>query len=163
MALSSDLEKIFPLTLSLLEAEESQRFQHEFEKDWGFERLHFFPMLLKSHKCPQKILEVGDYEYLQFFLQSQTFSAVSSGPHLQLNTSLQFFPLRSASEILGKEPGLYLLWKSAGQVQERKATFEEAQLLDRLREDQMLFEADLSSQEKEIAENFFAWGILQPS
>jgi len=160
MSLSPDLQKIFPLTFSRLPAEMGSSLQREFEVDWGLGKLHFFPMLIRHKKFSTEIQEIADYEYLRHWLRSENFSFRLLGAHLILNPSLQFLLLHASAGVLNKEPGVYLLWKKDSEVLERKATREEADLLDRLREDQVVYARDLSFQELQTVEKMRALGIV---
>lgn len=160
MALSPDLKKIFPLTFSLLPMDAGASLQREFEVDWGLGKLHFFPMLIRHKKYSPQIQEIADYEYLRYWLQSESFSDRISGAHLILNPSLQFLLVHASAETLKKEPGVYLLWKCQSEVLEKKATREEADLLDRLRDDQMVFLKDLSELEQLTIQEMRSLGIV---
>lgn len=163
MSLSPDLQKIFPLTFALLPAQMGSSLQSEFEADWGLGKLHFFPMLIKHKKFPANVQETADYEYMKWWLANESFSSSVKGAHLVLNPSLQFLLIQASAETLKKDPGVYLLWKTESEVRERKATREEASLLDRLRDDHMIFEKDLNDSEIQILQKLRTLGIVENS
>jgi hypothetical protein len=84
---------------------------------------------------------------LNFWLESDDCPWRSEAGRLVLNPSLQTLILTEAAKFLNKEPGIYLLWKAQGKIHEKKISREEAGLIDRLREDQILFEKDLPQAE----------------
>jgi hypothetical protein len=163
MALSPDLQEIFPLTFSQLTPKKANELRAEFHSDWGFENLHFFPMLVRQKKYPLAVIEIADYEFLRHTLEEQTFPRSAPTAHLSLDPSVQFTLVHSSAAVLEKAPGVYLLWKKKNQLQEKILSEDEALFLDRLREDQLVYETDLTPQEALVVERFRSLGILKPS
>ncbi len=148
MDLSLDLEKIFPQTFLVLGAESASKVRDEFEREWGLRSLHFFPMVLREKKFPLAIVEIADYEFQIHFLRTQEFRARSSvTANLVVHASCQFVRISAASAALKKAAGLYVIWKSANEIQEKRLEMHEAALLDRLREDLPVYRKSLNEDE----------------
>lgn len=150
MELSPSLQKLFPITFSLLPEAAARAFQSEFENHWGFEKLHFFPMLVREKKFSEQITEVADFEYLVSWLEKQDSATRLSGSHLYMNPTAQVILLTEGAAALGREPGVYVLWRKKDSVCDRKMTKEEALLLDRLRDDQIVHRQELDPDESKL-------------
>jgi hypothetical protein len=150
MDLSPALQEIFPLTFSLISEAQSLSLRKEFSRDWGLDQIHFFPMLVRQRKFEVRVIEIADYEYLKHWLKDQILSRSLSAAPFVLNPTLQFIWLGEAAEILRKDPGLYALWKWDGQDLEKMLSPIEAQVLDRLREDQIFLQSEFSEDQNTI-------------
>lgn len=160
MALSLNLQRIFPLTFSLLPPTVAAALCSEFENSWDFERLHFFPMLVRQKKISHEVTEVADFEYLQDWLQRQDGEVKLQGDHLYLNPSAQILLLTAGAQVLKREPGVYVLWKKKNQVCDRHLNQAEAEFLNRLQEDHLLFRRDLSASELPLLRELIAEKIV---
>ena len=112
------LLKVFPRTLAELRAAQQEYFVQDFLQSDFSDKLHFFPMFLKSSKVSLPTQEVAHYESLQWSLQGMDFSLSKSDRQespvdLQLNPSFQWLELGAGALLLGKKPGVYGLWKNA--------------------------------------------------
>lgn len=161
MTLSPDLQEIFPLTFSLLEAEKAEGLRAEFLKDWGVHNLHFFPMLLREKKYPPSVVETADYEFQMFYLKQESFPLRRDlGENIIVHPSCQFLHLQSAAAVLGWQRGLYVFWKNGERIEKKRLNLAEVSLLDRLQDDMILFRRDLSSDEVHVLESLLAIGIV---
>lgn len=107
-------------------------------------------MLVRQRKCDDRIVEIADYEYLKHWLKDQSPSRSLSQAPFVLNPTLQFIWLGKSAEILKKDPGLYALWKWNDCDQEKKLSPSEAQVLDRLREDQIFLQSEFTEDQNAI-------------
>lgn len=160
MNLSLSLREIFPITFSLLSEEQERELTVEFEAEWGLGKLHFFPMLIRQKQFSETLQEVADYEFLRHLVASEAPFSLRPRAHFFLHPSVQYLLIRSAADTLMKDPGVYLLWKSEGCINERRVSEAEALLLDRLKDDQLVYPQDLSSEEQPIAEELKELGIV---
>jgi hypothetical protein len=161
MDLSLDLEKIFSQTLSALGAEDAAKVRADFEQEWGVRNLHFFPMVLREKKYSLAVVEIADYEFQIHFLRTQDFGVRPSGSaNLIVHASCQFIRISAASVILKKNAGLYVIWKIANEIREKRLEMSEAALLDRLREDLPVYRKSLSDDEYQTLLNLMKLGII---
>lgn len=161
MSLSSDLTTIFPITFSLLGFEQGAHLQSQFLKDWGLHNLHFFPMVLREQRYPLAAIEAADFEYQIYFLRSQSFSSKSSlSANLTVHLSCQFVQISVSADVLSRPPGLYVLWKNAETIHERRLDKAEAYLLDRLQDDLPVYRQGLDRAELLILKKLLSLGIV---
>jgi hypothetical protein len=160
MDLSLALSQIFPITWSLLSDSEKKNVFEEFSASWGIEDLHFFPMLLRQMRLGDQVIEAAHYEFLKFWTPQLEVSLKTSTIPYVLNPTLQFVSLNAAAGLFGKDPGLYLLWKWNEQLREMMLFKDQAALLDRLQEDQILLRTELSSKQNEILDQLLTLRIV---
>jgi hypothetical protein len=150
--MSRSLEQIFPQTWDLLGSKEKSVLLPRFIAEWGADRPHFLPMLLREQGRPPEIVETADYEYLRFWAASQEEPEVV-GEEWVINPTAQVIRLDSACSVLEKEPGLYLIYRSSAGVRDYRLDFQEAKILDRLKSDVRFQLAELSDTERGVLEN----------
>jgi hypothetical protein len=162
MMKAMDLASIFPRTFSLFGKQEAQDLADQFLTDWGAEHLHFFPMYLRRNQYSSLAVEASDFEYQLHALsrQDMKFRQPQTPEILALNPSCQFLRLQEASRLLGRSPGLYVLWKSGEQVAEKILSLNEAAILDRLREDLPLYRNELSAPEARVVSDLLSLEII---
>jgi hypothetical protein len=162
MQKSMDLASIFPRTFSLFEKQEAQDLTTRFLTEWGMGHLHFFPMYLRQSRYSSMAVEASDFEYQLHALANQDliFRKPQMTEMLVLNPSCQFLRLQEASRLLGRSPGLYVLWKSGEQVAEKILSLNEAAILDRMREDLPLYRNELSAPEARIVSDLLMMDIV---
>ncbi|MGZ5280344.1 MAG: hypothetical protein ACXWC9_10395 [Pseudobdellovibrionaceae bacterium] len=164
MNLSSDLTTIFPITFSLLGSEQAADLQSRFLQEWGLLNLHFFPMVLREQRFPLAAIEAADFEFQLYFLSSQNFSMKPSlSANLIVHPSCQFVQISASAEALGRPAGLYVLWKNAVTVNEKRLDKAEAALLDRLQEDLPVYRQSLDRAELGIFKNLLNLGVIAES
>ncbi|PIS11547.1 MAG: hypothetical protein COT73_03400 [Bdellovibrio sp. CG10_big_fil_rev_8_21_14_0_10_47_8] len=130
--LDSRLREIFPRTLEKIERDALTPVLQLFSERWGaemqeLENFRFFPMFLKQGHQAEAIVQMADYEYLCAWVET-----IDLGPwHSGVNPSWQWLPLVSGADELGKDRGVYALWKNAQtqQREEKCLTPREAELL----------------------------------
>ncbi len=162
MRKSIDFASVFSRTLSQLEAAEAHQLREEFLQNWGMDHLHFFPMFLRQNQYPAAVVEAADYEFQIYSLNEQDlrFRKPEVLGQLMLNPSCQFLRIHSAAWALGKAAGLYAIWKSNDQVQEKILNLQEAALLDLLREDLPVYEQELSIEERKTLSELQALNLV---
>ena len=163
MALSLDLQEIFPLTFSVLDSQTAAHLRSEFMRDWGSRHLHFFPMVVREKKLPAAAIEAADYEFQLHFLAQEDFPVrLGTDGNLMLHPSCQFLQIEAASDVLKIPKGLYVLWKSTvtERIEKKILNLPEAAVLDRLQEGMIVYRQDLSRDEKLILEGLLALGIV---
>ena len=96
----------------------------------------FFPVFLKLRKIPQNLLEVAEYEFLKFAVQTQDQGILHfQNMSLRLNPSVQFVELHFDQPRLSRTAGLYCFYKNHSEVQELKLTVQQALVVDLLQSD----------------------------
>lgn len=152
------LEKYFPRTFLLLSKPERMLVDVEFFKNFTVPRdLRYFPMLLKQMKLKEEVVQTADYEHLRRWVEASEEIPLKSQGKYRLNSTVQWIVLESAAAGLGKEAGLYILWKHQGHVLERKLSEIEAKLISELHEHPELVTTDESDT---AIQNFKIIGII---
>lgn len=157
--MSRRLDEIFSCTWELMGPQEKSRFQADFLAQWGFDRLHFLPMLLKEQGRPAELVETADYEYLRHWIAGQEVPKTLA-EDFEINPTAQFVRLESAGKHLGKRPGLYLLFQSSKGPKEHFLELSEARLLERLRSDVRLSADELTKDELKILKKLLEQEIV---
>ena len=129
------LEKYFPRTFALLSLQEKTRIDVEFFQSYSLPQdLRYFPMMMKQSGLREEIVQTADYEYLAHMVKNSEETLMKKQGRFRLNSTIQWIVLESGAANLGKEPGLYGLWKFQGKTFERKLAQDEAQLISEIRE-----------------------------
>lgn len=131
----------------------------EFGQEFSLSNIQFFPMWLRANKFSTEVVELAHFESLLFAAANIPEGSLKQR-QIQVNPSSQFIRLEKASSILGREPGLYAIWKS-GAVNICKLDFLEAKIIDRLQEDLFFNESELmTDQEKKAYANLITCGLV---
>ena len=89
---SSSLQKVYPLTLSALEAQGNKAMVAEFLLE-----PHFFPMYLRQNKLPIFIQEICQYEWLEHSLKEfRPLASADQGEYLFLHPATEVLLLTSS-------------------------------------------------------------------
>lgn len=133
--MANSLNQIFPTTNRQLTEEKFFELESEFLESFKIPRdVGFFPMLLKQKSFPESLIQVADFEYLQWQVAESEEISLRSGGAYALNSTLQWLILESGAAILNKPKGLYAFWKYRGQIFERALSFEEAEKIQGIQE-----------------------------
>lgn len=141
----------FSKTIETLERQGYGALTESFEYEMQFQQLRldlrWFPVFLKMQNCPQRLLELAEFEYLRAQVYSSDMGRPRTEPGLvALNPSAQFMEVHEALPELGREPGLYCLVKDGARFFEMELSLPQALLLDLLREDRKFTPEQLVAQ-----------------
>ncbi len=155
----TDFQRIFKTTFAQFSPAEAESIVIAFTAEFGQQGHHYFPMWLKERQFPKEIIEVSFYESLKVHVLDFIETAKPQA-YLRIHPSCNFMQIQSATKILNKEEGLYVLWNNRG-PQEKKISLNEARLLDRLMEDVLFTESEIKNKDElAMIENLLQLGIL---
>jgi hypothetical protein len=96
----------------------------------------FFPVFLKIRSVMQEVLEVAEFEYLRYSVETSDLGPVKFfNQSLRINPTAQFVELHHPQRLLQRMAGLYCFYRFQDQTFELKLEVQQALVVDLLQSD----------------------------
>lgn len=146
-----ELERVYPTTVLSLRRAACEDLIVQFESFLDTELAgvnepaRWLPLYLKTRAVPPVILQASEWEWAHFICQAVDFGRRPLDPdQVHINSSMQFIELHDRVPDLGKEPGLYGIFRTRSGVQHRFFPLAEALIMESLHEDRKFTKQQLA-------------------
>ncbi len=157
--MAPSLRTIFPVTHRQLQENKFLLIEAEFLGNFQIPQdVGYFPMLLKKKNFSEAIIQIADFEYLQWQVSGSEELTLRSGGPYAINSTLQWLVVESAAPILNRSQGLYAFWKFQGQIFEKILSSEEAEKIQGIQEHPELMPLE---PENQILSQLIALGMIK--